>query len=1052
MTPSSMHSPMKERHYQNYDKDNDGTVQEYTPSDPRFDRSKLSDCQFIEQLLFENRELKALLERQNKTLERLNIELGHTNNNHNNNNKRHHINGKVTQTELLPPNSPPEKIITSQKSTKSIHSSDDTPQSPTRRAAPHTQRSKQKEQQVLESQDSISSKDSITNGIPMRSSRRGKGSSDILSSKDITVDSIPNSLNNLSIADENDTGSLLSSYEHDDVAALSKDSFIAPPHSSANPSPVPVRATESIESHEDTTIKSHYGISDSTGTSATSAISRVYSEEKGISRSSSSVGSTYKSSRIKLPPNSAHQAKSNTTVDSIADMAPVALKSPVMYQQSPSSTTGSRYESPTSQTAPSFASRNDALASPDKFGNKFTMKLNDIPNPLIKEEGTKSQISSPLPGSFIHCNDSPVQQLAPPYEPGSLRPSFKSPPMPSSAVYGDHPSTPGSSFNVIHSSTMEMDESSLFIKPDEFQTIYVFVISTINVNSEHQTTKKSDDPNITMTINDRATDKEMWRIRKTYSQLCTFDTEIRPIIEYFGLPPLPDKTLFVSTTPSKIESRRSALQNYFGTIFRMPHLPRMVVYKICSFLSLDFVNPLDDFKSGARKEGFLIRRYKGLGSTWKIRWCQVDGPYLEIYENPGGPLIESIPLTGAQIGRQSSESIVAEDKGYRHAFLVMEGHKSSKLQSSLPKHFFCAETDLERDEWVNVLVEFSDNDQNSPRQGGAYEFAETPSSTRYESFNNDDIMDSKKYLHTPASYANTSNDQMSTYTSASNEEIPTKEQKKARKKSFFPWGRSNAGAIPLELDETDMTAASSQSTTTQIVPNETSMQHYLNQLNLDEDVAKTVFGRNVEVAYELSNHEYMGRRIPSVCFRCIDYLNKTGAVFEEGIFRLSGSASTIRQLKEQFNTHYDIDLFDCSLKPDIHTVAGLFKTYLRELPCPIMGLETYNHLNSLIYNNKSSSPSEIAILFRDYFNDSVNVDQIHYDICYVIFKFLRSVISQNQSNRMNLRNVCIVFVPTLNVTLEVLSTFLVDFECIFEKGRPISDDRREILDLHIPNF
>ena len=107
----------------------------------------------------------------------------------------------------------------------------------------------------------------------------------------------------------------------------------------------------------------------------------------------------------------------------------------------------------------------------------------------------------------------------------------------------------------------------------------------------------------------------------------------------------------------------------------MPHIPKMVLYNICKFLSLDFVNPLDDFKSGARKEGFLVRRYKGLGTNWKIRWCQVDGPYMEIYENPGGPMLEQIKLSGAQIGRQSTDS-VAEDKGYRHAFLVMESQSS----------------------------------------------------------------------------------------------------------------------------------------------------------------------------------------------------------------------------------------------------------------------------------------------------------------------------------------------------------------------------------------
>ncbi|EGW35401.1 uncharacterized protein SPAPADRAFT_58619 [Spathaspora passalidarum NRRL Y-27907] len=197
----------------------------------------------------------------------------------------------------------------------------------------------------------------------------------------------------------------------------------------------------------------------------------------------------------------------------------------------------------------------------------------------------------------------------------------------------------------------------------------------------------------------------------------------------------------------------------------------------------------------------------------------------------------------------------------------------------------------------------------------------------------------------------------------------------------------------------------------------------------------------------------MGRQIPSICYRCLDYLNKTGAIFEEGIFRLSGSASTIRQLKDQFNTQYDLDLLKCALKPDIHTVAGLFKSYLRELPNPILGLNAYSHLNGVILHNTSSMPpSSIAAIFRDYFNDPENVDKIHYDITYVIFKFLRQVISQHPINRMNLRNVCIVFVPTLNISLEVLSTFLVDFECIFENGKPISDANREVLDVNIPNF
>ncbi|ODV78392.1 Rho GTPase activation protein [Suhomyces tanzawaensis NRRL Y-17324] len=229
------------------------------------------------------------------------------------------------------------------------------------------------------------------------------------------------------------------------------------------------------------------------------------------------------------------------------------------------------------------------------------------------------------------------------------------------------------------------------------------------------------------------------------------------------------------------------------------------------------------------------------------------------------------------------------------------------------------------------------------------------------------------------------------------------------------------------------------------------MKAYLDQLNLDDGVTKSIFGRDVQECYDLSNHEYFGRSIPSIVFRCLDYLMKTGAIYEEGIFRLSGSASTIRQLKDQFNLRFDIDLFETPLKPDMHTVAGLFKAYLRELPNPITGIHAYNHLNQVILQNSKSIPaSSIAKIFRDFLHD--NVDRVHFDLCYVIFKFLRQIIAQSQNNRMNLRNVCIVFVPTLNISLEVLSTFLVDFECIFEGGMPLEDNKREVLDLHIPNF
>ncbi|KAI5955197.1 BEM3 [Candida jiufengensis] len=849
---------------------------------------------------------------------------------------------------------------------------------------------------------------------------------------------------------------------------------------------------------------------------------------------------------------------SNTSQPSpTLDLAPPTSLKLAFSEKNDSKSNVSSYTTPTSQEIPTFSnySNNKEYAvTPDGFNdntkfdnfaspNLTTDNYNNFNSPMYNYQNiatfqqpnnqnyqsvSNQYPQQPYPNTHQNYQNSnsqqpyydqppPNQRLAPPYDLSNQpnltpqqsskqfnnhsqqsfsRPSYQTPTSSTNNINNTSPHTPsGSSFNVLHTPKTDMDESLLFIKPDEFQTIFIKVVSTIHVNSSNiqhnsSSSKKSEDPKITLTINDRESNKEMWRIRKNLSQILTFDSEIRPIVEFFGLGSLPDKQSFLSTTPSKIETRRSILQNYFNSVFLMPHIPHMVLYKICLFLSLDFLNPLDDFKSGSRKEGFLVRRYKGLGNSWKIRWCQIESNYLEIYHHPGGQLQESIQLTNAQIGRQASDS-VADDKGYRHAFLIMESTKS-KLHTTPSKHFFCAETDEERDDWVTALIEFTEpspSAESSP-QKSRIEVDEIPTPVEYDkkfSYDNYSTNNNNNTSFNPNAYG----DQVSTKTSTSNEE----QSKKLKKRSYFSFrGRTNSNADESLPGGPPQSSASYQQqqqnpSKSQIFDNNNqynnsynynnqslnnlpapnynngynssippttqpdtsnSMQQYLNDLDLGNDITKSIFGKELELAYNLSNHEYMGKRIPSICFRCLDYLNKTGAIFEEGIFRLSGSASTIRQLKENFNTSYDLDLFSSSLKPDMHTVSGLFKTYLRELPNPILGVDVYNQLNQAILSNNSKSKTSTH--FKEILNSS-QTSQINYDLSYCIFKFLKSIMAENSINKMNLKNICIVFVPTLNLSLEVLSLILIDFEYIFENGsNPVSDSNREVLDLHIPTF
>lgn len=525
--------------------------------------------------------------------------------------------------------------------------------------------------------------------------------------------------------------------------------------------------------------------------------------------------------------------------------------------------------------------------------------------------------------------------------------------------------------------------------------------------------------------------KEMWRVRKTYAQLQEFSVDTRYIVEYFKLPELPDRSLFNSSTPAKMDQRMSQLQAYFSAIFAMPHIPQLVLYKVCRFLSLDFVNPLDDYKSGALYEGFLTRKYKSLVSSWKTKWCQVDGPLLEIYDSPGGQLVEQIQLNGCQIGKQA-DGPIAEDKGFRNAFIIVEPSKAGRSPN---KHVFCAETSAARDEWIAALaVQTGDEDLADVVTVNSMDLS---TFSPYLGSSTEDL--SRRSAFLPASNTGP-------YNPLSTEEIPQmlKDLKKSRKRSYFPFRSAVKSAEP----DADASFESGVSILDSIAPSS-----LVSVLGLEEDAPRSVFSRSIGEARGLSAQPLYGHQVPSILFRCIDYLTQVGAVHEEGIFRLSGLASTIRQLKIEFDTHFDIDLFEHPLSPDMHTVAGLLKLYLRELKQPIIGPTVSRRLTDIIQSHdKTQLPGRLAFEFKQLITTPGNMDAADYDATFAVCKFLTIVLAQQLHNLMNLRNLCIVFVPTLNVPIEGLSMLLQDFSFIFENGTLIADSDRAVVDVHIPVF
>lgn len=204
--------------------------------------------------------------------------------------------------------------------------------------------------------------------------------------------------------------------------------------------------------------------------------------------------------------------------------------------------------------------------------------------------------------------------------------------------------------------------------------------------------------------------EELWRVEKLYSDFLALDTKIkssehRAVSSRLGK--LPDKALFATHAPSKVDQRKRALEQYLRLVIS---LPLKDVTDLCEFLSTNVIEQDSETASiPGFKEGYLTKRGKNFGG-WKTRYFVLNGPVLRYYEAKDGHHLGSIRLTDAQIGRQQSqqssvhEAHESSSNAYRHAFLILEPKKTAT--NGVARHVLCADSDEERDEWVEALIQY----------------------------------------------------------------------------------------------------------------------------------------------------------------------------------------------------------------------------------------------------------------------------------------------------------------------------------------------------------
>ncbi|TSK14678.1 SH3 domain-binding protein 1 [Bagarius yarrelli] len=165
----------------------------------------------------------------------------------------------------------------------------------------------------------------------------------------------------------------------------------------------------------------------------------------------------------------------------------------------------------------------------------------------------------------------------------------------------------------------------------------------------------------------------------------------------------------------------------------------------------------------------------------------------------------------------------------------------------------------------------------------------------------------------------------------------------------------------------------------------------------------SVSGRKVYGEALLSHLNSCGQKIAEPIKECVDMLLKTG-LREEGLFRLTAAASVVKKLKNSLNSGI-VDHDEFSTDP--HAVAGSLKSYLRELPEPLMTFELYNDWF------EAAGEKDLDVKLERFRALLKKLPPENYNNLRYLIQFLACLSEHQAVNRMTPSNIAIVLGPNL---------------------------------------
>ncbi|WPG98967.1 RhoGAP-domain-containing protein [Acrodontium crateriforme] len=180
--------------------------------------------------------------------------------------------------------------------------------------------------------------------------------------------------------------------------------------------------------------------------------------------------------------------------------------------------------------------------------------------------------------------------------------------------------------------------------------------------------------------------------------------------------------------------------------------------------------------------------------------------------------------------------------------------------------------------------------------------------------------------------------------------------------------------------------------------------------------------------------------VPMVVIQCILAVDTFGLEVE-GIYRMSGTASHVNQLRDQFNHNASqVDFRNpAAFNHDVNSVATLLKQFFRDLPDPLFTAAGYSHFIAAARLEDDNAR-------RDALHQNINdLPDPNYATLRALVLHLNRVMSNESRNRMGASNLALCFAPSLmgqhtgsqiadaSLQARVLDTILVNAIAIFDE-------------------